>query len=98
MPEESFIKLLVLDVLKSQEPGVDKYAEEVAKLECVDAISITVVEVDAKTETLKVSIQGENINLEEVRKKIRHLGGTVHSVDKVVASRHEFENTMFYEK
>jgi len=95
---EGLIKMLVLDVLKSQEPGVEKYARKLSNLEGVDAISITVIEVDAKTETLKVSIQGSDIDLDQVRRKIKHLGGTIHSVDKVIASKMKLEDTMFYGK
>lgn len=95
---ESLIKMLVLDVLKSQEPGVEKYAKELSSLDGIDTISITVIEVDAKTETLKVSIQGENIDLERLREKIKNLGGTVHSVDKVVSSKKPLKDTSFYEK
>lgn len=94
---EGSIKMVILDVLKSQAPGVEEYAKEISEIEGVDAISITVVEVDSKTETLKVSIEGRSINLDEVRKTIKQLGGTVHSVDKVVASHKDLKDISFCE-
>lgn len=88
------IKMLILDVLKSQQPGVETFAKELTDLKGITSVSITVLEVDAKTETLKVSMQGQKIDLEQVRKTIKHLGGTVHSVDKVIASNEKFKDNL----
>lgn len=89
------LKFVELDVLKSQKPGVEKYARKLNSLENIKAVSITVLEMDAKTETLQVSMKGEDINLSEVKNQIKLLGGTVHSVDKVVSSQKKSSKTPF---
>lgn len=89
------LKFVELDVLKSQKPGVEKYARKLNSLEDIEMVSITVLEMDAKTETLQVSMEGKNINLSEVKKQIKLLGGTVHSVDKVISSTKNSSGSRF---
>ena len=81
------VRLLELDVLKPHDPGVEVFAEEIVGVKGVEGVDISTVEIDARTETLKVRIEGSGIDLLEVSKKIRSLGGTVHSVDRVTAAR-----------
>ncbi|MCF7874821.1 MAG: DUF211 domain-containing protein [Candidatus Omnitrophica bacterium] len=90
-------KVAVLDVLKSQSPGIEEYGKEISQIEGVDTVNITVIEIDAKTETLKVSLQGENIKLDEIRKKIKELGGSIHSVDKIIASKKNLKDAIFHD-
>ncbi|MGM0567844.1 MAG: DUF211 domain-containing protein [Elusimicrobiota bacterium] len=89
------LKFVELDVLKSQEPGIEKYARKLNSLENIETVSITVIEVDARTETLQISIKGKDINLSAVKQQIKSLGGTVHSVDKVISSGKNSSNTSF---
>jgi len=41
--------------------------------------------VDAETETIKVVVEGRDLEVETIAETIRNLGGVVHSVDAVVA-------------
>ena len=91
-----YIKRVTLDVLNPQEPGVDKYAEELANLEVIDSIKITLNEIDTKTETVKIIIEGDGIEMESIQDKIKKLGGTIHSIDDVVASTGDLLDTSFY--
>jgi len=84
---ERKVKLLVLDVLKPHEPDVVRYAQDLADLEGVTAVNISVVEVDSKTESLKMIVRGNDLSLEAIREAIRELGGSVHSVDRVVVGK-----------
>lgn len=88
-----FIKMMTLDVLKPQEPGVDTYAEEIAGMKHIDTIKIKLMEIDTKTETVKIIVEGSGLNLEPIENKIKELGGTVHSVDEVIASEKDIEDT-----
>jgi hypothetical protein len=44
---------------------------------------LTVCEVDEKTETLQVVVEGSAINFEAVQAVIRGMGGSLHSIDEV---------------
>ena len=42
---------------------------------------------DQQTETVKATIQGENIDYDGVEEVIRDMGAAVHSIDEVVVGR-----------
>ena len=50
-------------------------------------MNITLLEIDKDTENIKVTIQGNDLNFEEISCAIEEYGGTIHSVDEVVAGR-----------
>jgi len=81
------LKLLVLDVLKPHKPILPEFAELLSSLTNVVGVNVSLIEIDQKTETVKISIEGENINFSEVEDAIEGLGGSIHSIDKVAAGR-----------
>jgi len=81
------IKRLVLDVLKPLEPSVIEFAKQLASLKGVDGVNFVVYEVDRNTETVKVTIEGKNLNFKKIKEVIESLNGAVHSIDEVVAGR-----------
>ena len=83
------IKKLVLDVLKPLDPSIIDMATEIASLSGVDSVSITSIEIDRNTESVKVLVEGNDIRLEKVKTAIERLGGVIHSIDEVVAGRME---------
>ena len=89
------LKFAELDVLKSQEPGIEKYSRELSDFDGVTTVKISVVEIDAKTETLQIAIEGKDIELDRIKEKIKELGGTVHSVDMVISSKKKLSGTAF---
>ncbi|MCC6024375.1 MAG: DUF211 domain-containing protein [Thaumarchaeota archaeon] len=42
------------------------------------------MEVDAETDTVKITVEGRDIDFEALRERVRELGGAIHSVDEVV--------------
>jgi hypothetical protein len=81
MPE---LKRIVLDVLKPHQPNVLDLAAAIAALGADYRVSIDVIEVDEKTETVAVEVDGERLDFGRIERSIRELGGTVHSIDKVL--------------
>jgi hypothetical protein len=81
MPE---LKRIVLDVLKPHQPNVLELATVIAVLGPDYRVSIDVIEVDEKTETVAVEVAGERLDFGRIERSIRELGGTVHSIDKVL--------------
>jgi len=81
----SDIRTLLLDVLKPHDPSVIELAQRLVALECIEGVEINVIEVDARTETVTVSLVGRAVDFDAVRAEIEEAGATVHSVDHVSA-------------
>lgn len=77
------VKRLVLDVLKPHTPNSLEFAKALAEQEGDCRITITVTEVDEKTETIVIMVQGEDIQFDKLTKTIVSLGGSLHSIDEV---------------
>ncbi len=43
------------------------------------------MEIDKETENIKVTMQGNDLDFAEITKAIEQYGGSIHSVDEVVA-------------
>jgi hypothetical protein len=83
--ERSTITKLVLDVLKPHQPSIVEFAVALTKVKGVERVDSSVMEVDAETETIKVVVEGKDLEVDAIAEVIRDLGGVVHSVDAVVA-------------
>lgn len=84
---DSPIRLLVLDVLKPHKPDIVELGKAINALKSVEGTNISVTAVDEKTESLKVTIEGKNIEFEEVKKTIGDFGAVIHSTDKVILGK-----------
>ncbi|BEP18241.1 DUF211 domain-containing protein [Pyrofollis japonicus] len=84
----SGLRRLVLDVLKPlKEPSIVDVALELSRIKGVDAVNITVNEVDVETLSLTVVIEGEDIDFESVKRVLEEVGAAIHSIDQVVAGK-----------
>jgi len=83
----SHLRLIVLDVLKPHKPILPDFAEHLATLENILGVNMSVIEIDQKTETVKISIEGVNLSYAAIQQEIESLGGTIHSIDKVAAGK-----------
>ena len=81
------IRRLVLDTLKPHEPNIIDLANELGELAGVSAVNISIYELDRKVENAKITIEGEDVSYDLVHKLIEEMGGTVHSIDEVVAGK-----------
>lgn len=81
------VRRLVLDVLKPHEPTIIELARQLSELEGVEAVNISIYEIDRKVENAKVTIEGSDIAFERVAQVIQENGGTIHSIDEVVAGK-----------
>jgi hypothetical protein len=79
------IKRIVIDVLIPHEPDILVYAEHISKLDETLNVDIHVLEHDERTKTVEMTIEGEAISFEDVKKAIEDLGGSIHSIDQVSA-------------
>lgn len=77
------IQRVVLDVLKPHDPSVLEFARAVAN-ECPNCrIVVTVAEMDEKTETIEMVIEGPSIDVDAVGVAITAMGASLHSIDEV---------------
>jgi len=77
---------LVLDVLKPHLPTGLDFARNLAELAPGYRIKYKVEEVDEKTETVTIVIEGEDIDYDAVKDAITSMGASLHSVDEVEVS------------
>lgn len=92
------LRRIVLDVLKPiKGPTIIDVAEELANLDGVEGVNITVTEIDVETITITMVIEGSAIKFEEVEKKLEELGCVIHSIDQVVAGKKYVELPMLEE-
>lgn len=81
------IKKIAIDVLKPHEPNIISYANALSELDGVDGVTVRSVEIDEKTESVEISIEGSDVDFEKVKETIESLGGSIHSVDLVSAGK-----------
>jgi len=81
------VRRLVLDVLKPLDPTIIQLAQLLSELPGVEAVNISIYEIDRRVENAKITIEGGNILYESVVETIQQNGGTVHSIDEVVAGK-----------
>jgi hypothetical protein len=81
------VRRVVLDTLKPMEPTIVEMAKKLSIVNGVSSVNISIAEIDLKVENAKITIEGENINYELVTKVIEDMGGSIHSIDEVVAGK-----------
>jgi hypothetical protein len=79
------LRRVVLDTLKPHEPNIVLLALALTELPGVAAANITLVDMDARVESVKITLEGDAIDFDQVRELLIELGTSVHSIDQVVA-------------
>jgi hypothetical protein len=74
-----------LDVLKPHKPSILEIANRLGDLEGISGVNISLEEVDTDTDSVKITIEGNSINYEDVKTVISECGAVIHSIDGVSA-------------
>lgn len=74
---------IVLDILKPHHPDALELARSVAACGDDYRVQLTVIEMDEKTETLRVVVEGTDIDMDRLREAIVVIGASLHSIDEV---------------
>ena len=77
------VKKLVLDILKPHQPNALTFSQVIAAVGNDYRVRLTVLEVDEKTESLQLVVEGNNIDFEALHQAVNNLGGSLHSIDQV---------------
>lgn len=79
------IRRMQLDVDKAiARPDLLELAEAIDNTPGVEALNITVAEIDLETVGLEVTVEGENIDAPRLIREIEKAGAAVHSIDELV--------------
>ncbi len=85
-PPKPQLRKLVLDVLKPHEPSVVELGKALSELRAVRSVNITLSEVDVATENVRIVVEGNGLNYEDIEKVMRRFGAAIHSIDEVTYS------------
>lgn len=69
------------------EPTIIKMAKLLSVIDGVSSVNISISQIDLKVEKAKITLEGEDINYEDVEKLILDMGASIHSIDEVVAGK-----------
>ncbi len=81
------IRRLVLDVLKPHEPRLTDLALMVTRDKHVIGVNISLKEVDQNTESITITLEGDNLDYIAIKEILEQAGAVIHSIDQVVAGR-----------
>ena len=81
------IKRLLLDVLKPRELSIIELSKAVGSVGGVDGVDMIVSEVDSRTETIKVTVKGSQIDYDAVSKVMDKHGVSVRGVDEISVAK-----------
>ena len=76
-----------MDVLKPHEPPLPELAARLSSMKGVDGVNISLVEIDQDTESVKITIEGQSINLNHVETTMKDCGAVIHSIDEVAVGK-----------
>ena len=88
--KEVYIVRLVLDIVKPHNPSIIELAEALNELDGVERVEIDVIDYDSNIERLKLIVEGDDLDYDEIARVVRYHGGNVASLDGVT-TRAEFE-------
>jgi len=81
------IRRIVLDVLKPHTPRLTDLALMLNRDERVSGVNVTVKEVDANTESITITLEGDDLQFDTIKEILEQAGAVVHSIDQVVAGK-----------
>jgi hypothetical protein len=81
------IRRLLLDALKPRETAIVELAKALGSVDGVEGVDIVVSEVDSKTETLKLTVKGPQIDYDEVKKVMVKYGVSMRGVDEISVTK-----------
>ena len=86
------IRRLVLDVDKARAPpSLLEIAEATERYEGVEALNVTVGEIDIETVGMDITVEDEHFDYDEILKAIESTGAVVYSIDQLVVGNRIIE-------
>jgi hypothetical protein len=82
--KDSPLRVVELDVLKPHKPTILELGKAICEHKSVNNVNIDVYAIDEKTESIRIILDGRNVDYESIESIIENHGAVVHSIDKVV--------------
>ena len=77
------VRRLLLDALKPRETSIIELAKALGTVGGVEDVDIIVSEVDSKTETIKLTVKGPQIDYDAVTETMLKYGVSIRGVDEI---------------
>ncbi len=77
------VKRLILDVLKPHKPDGLEFSRTIAEQGNRWRVLYSVDEMDEKTESVTLVVEGDDVSLDLVSAAIEKAGGVIHSIDEI---------------
>lgn len=74
---------LVLDVLKPHEPSMLEFAQRLEELDGVEGVNAALMEIDEDVQNIKITMEGQGMEFDEIKQILEDLGGSIHSIDEI---------------
>jgi len=81
------IRRVLIEALKARETSLVELSQALCSANGVDECDMIVTDVDVKTETVKLTVRGSNIEYDELLKILQDNGVSVKGVDEVSVSK-----------
>jgi hypothetical protein len=81
------VERLLIDALKPRELSLVELSKAIAASDGVNKVFIVVMEVDSKTETIKITVRGSSIEDGEVRRIIEKYGVSIKGIDEITVTK-----------
>lgn len=92
------VRRVVLDVDKSlNRPTLIELARDIEIVPGVEALNISVTEMDMETMGTNITVEGTNIDYDELIETIERTGAAIHSVDEIAVGRRLAESVRHVE-
>lgn len=91
------LRRIVLDVLKPHEPNIIDMAQEVANMDGVEGVNITLYEIDHHVENAKITVEGNGLEFEDLKILLEKNGAAIHSIDEVAAGKSIIEDVVTHQ-
>lgn len=88
------VKRIVVDILKPHDPDIVEVASRLADLDGIEGVNAGLVETDKEVQNIKLTVEGEDLEYEELQERVEGLGGTVHSIDEVASGERLVEESV----
>jgi hypothetical protein len=81
------IRRLLIEASKPRETSLVDLSKAICSVNGVEECDIVVTDVDARTETVKLTVRGPNIGYDEIMKIMRDSGMSIKGVDEISVSK-----------
>ncbi|MCL4328180.1 MAG: DUF211 domain-containing protein [Candidatus Thermoplasmatota archaeon] len=87
------VRRVVLDVDKSvNRPTLVELANAISAVPGVEGVNILVTEMDVGTMGMNITVEGQNIDYDELLQVVENTGAAVHSIDEIAVGKRLIEN------